>query len=124
METNEQNELPIVNDDIEQEFDDALDEMPDITVTCQSAGCTAGTAGAAWSWTGDSAIAATHLQFHYTNSHSHNPAQTQATGSTTSETGSSVFRTEIRRVPERVGVLQTLGGYAARDGHIVPPPLP
>ena len=45
METDEQNKLPIiVDDDIEQEFSDALDEMPDITVTCQSAGCTAGAA--------------------------------------------------------------------------------
>ena len=76
METNEQNELPIVNNDIEQEFSDALDEMPDITVTCQSAGCTAGAAGAAWSWTGDSAIAGTHLQFHYTSSHGQPTATT------------------------------------------------
>ena len=69
VETNENGDLIIANGDDNPEFYDAADEMPDITANCPATDCTAGAAGAAWSWTGDSAIAAINLQFHITNVH-------------------------------------------------------
>ena len=69
METDENGHPIIVSNDDEPEFSDATDEMPDITVNCQAIGYTAGTARAVLSWTGNSALVAVHLQFHYTNVH-------------------------------------------------------
>ena len=61
---------PIVggNSDPEEEFIDA-DEIMAVTATCQTAGCTSGGNGAAWSWTGDAALAAVHLANHHQDVH-------------------------------------------------------
>ena len=56
------------NSDPEEEFIDA-DEIMAVTATCQTTGCTSGGNGAAWSWTGDAALAAVLLANHHQDVH-------------------------------------------------------
>ena len=51
------------------EFADASEVMTEVTARCPTAGCTAGSNGAAWSWTGDASLAAVHLNIHDRNVH-------------------------------------------------------
>ena len=71
METGSGNEIPTVTSDEPNEVADMA-----VTVDCPEAGCTGGTDGAAWTYTGDAAIAAVMLD-HHLRSHAQPGRQTE-----------------------------------------------
>ena len=71
METGSGNEIPTVTSDEPNEVADMA-----VTVDCPEAGCTGGNDGAAWTYTGDAAIAAVMLD-HHLRSHAQPGRQTE-----------------------------------------------